>query len=445
MPVQAPPARSGSGDFHFHVYDYGDSAPFKLSPGQPARQKQRFYSLSQDLGALSAYGQSVGVPNIRLHSGGKPLAYSDTSRAKLSTMVLSFGKSDAPAVLITGGIHAREWIAHEVTYLIAEYLIRGYGQPPSDSQARIRALVNSRQIHIAPMLNPVGNSYTVFTPGAARNWRKNRVPLPASKDAWLKLITHQQPRTQASVANTPFSNVRYDSVLEMLDYTVPVYRRPGELAPGEVEGDLADGQYGVDLDRNFPTTTWGHETRRASQDEYMNQRLPASDVYFGPRALSEAEAATVAEYAAKLPAARLVAIDYHSYGRFILFPGETTDAGWLDPADRWLGTVMQLLTDSPYGPPYELGTPSERVGYSATGTIDSYLVQALHARAYTIELDGPDFSIPDTEIQKVFETSIRGVLAAIAAGHQDETAMTAALQEFSRWRVYGRGNRLPAG
>jgi hypothetical protein len=140
-----------------------------------------------------------------------------------------------------------------------------------------------------------------------------------------------------------------------------------------------------------------------------------------------------------------VALDYPSNGRFILSPGETTDSGWLNSGDEWLGSVMQLLTDGPYGAPYEVGTPVKRVGYSATGAIDSYLVWSRLARAYTIELDGPDFSIPETQIQKVFETGIRGVLVAIAAGHQDEAAMTKALEEFSGWRVYGRGNRLPAG
>lgn len=448
MPPAAPPTRKGTGDYHFHVFDYVGSRRFTLSPGQPAQAKQRFYSLLEDLRGLRDYGEFTGVPNISLSLPGGVLGAGEDNAASPRTLVLSFGnragKRDAPAMLITGGIHAREWIGAEMAYLIAEYLILNYSQKPSKDQATIRDLVDSRQIHIAPMLNPAGNNYTVFTPGqAARNWRKNRRQLPADKDGWLKLLTYTPPGAQAAVPNRPFKGFRYNDVLDTLSYTVPVYLSPGEIGPGEVEGDLAFGVHGVDPDRNFPTPAWGHETKWATKDDYLGQRLPAADVYFGPRALSEGEAANIAAHAAGLPS-RLVAIDYHSYGRIILFPGETADSGRLDSGDRWLGEVLRLLTHGPYGADYGLGTPAELVSYSATGAIDTYLAGAKIARSYTIELDNTSsFSLPETEIRNVFETNIRGVLAALSAGREDEEAMTAALQQFTRWRVYGRGNRLP--
>jgi hypothetical protein len=452
MPPVAPPTRSSEKDFHYHVYDYTGSRRFRLSQGQPTRQGQAFYSLLADLHGLVVYGQSVGVPNVKLSLAGVELKATDGNVLNPRTLVLSLGnrdnKKDAPAALITGGIHAREWIAHEVAYLIAEYLILGYGRKPSPYQARIRDLVDSRQIHIAPMLNPAGNSYTVFsTDEKARDWRKNRRALPADEAGWRHLLMHTPPGATAPVPNRPFKNIHYDDALDQLQYSVPVYVPGKESSPDTAEeatGGLDYGQHGVDLDRNFPTAAWGWETTYVDSGSYTGQRLPAGDTYFGPSPLSEGESANLAEHAANLPA-RLVAIDFHSYGRAILLPGEYVDAGKVDADDRWLGEVLQFLTSSPYGPVYRLGTPPELVNYSATGAIDSYLSWFRIARAYTIELDGTGFSLPETEIQKVFETNIRGVLAAIAAGQQDEQGITSAWQEFYRWRVFGRGNQLPKG
>ncbi len=81
--------------------------------------------------------------------------------------------SDNPAaqenetrVVFLGGHHAREWIAVEVPYLIAQHLLREYGSNP-----QVTALVDHAEIWIVPMVNPDGHQYSVTS---QRLWRKNR-------------------------------------------------------------------------------------------------------------------------------------------------------------------------------------------------------------------------------------------------------------------------------
>lgn len=69
-------------------------------------------------------------------------------------------------VLFMGCHHAREVISPEMPYLFAEYLLDNYGVDPD-----ITALVDDREIWIAPMINPDGHQYVV---DGETFWRKNR-------------------------------------------------------------------------------------------------------------------------------------------------------------------------------------------------------------------------------------------------------------------------------
>ena len=71
-------------------------------------------------------------------------------------------------VLFVGNHHAREFMSVEVPLFVARTLLERYAQ-----SARIRALVDTREIWIVPILNPDGHVYqseTQMRPG----WRKNR-------------------------------------------------------------------------------------------------------------------------------------------------------------------------------------------------------------------------------------------------------------------------------
>ena len=74
-----------------------------------------------------------------------------------------------PAVIFMGGHHAREHLSVEMPLMFAQYLVDQYraGNP------RITGLINSRDIHIIPVVNPDGMEYDIKD-DTYKMWRKNR-------------------------------------------------------------------------------------------------------------------------------------------------------------------------------------------------------------------------------------------------------------------------------
>jgi hypothetical protein len=72
----------------------------------------------------------------------------------------------APAMLINGTQHAREWIATAVAACIADRLLDGYDRDPA-----VRDFVDHTQLWVVPVVNPDGYQYTW---SSDRYWRKNR-------------------------------------------------------------------------------------------------------------------------------------------------------------------------------------------------------------------------------------------------------------------------------
>lgn len=75
-----------------------------------------------------------------------------------------------PEVLFTHGQHAREHLAVEQGIYILKELTSKYA-----TDARVRSIVDSRELTIVYSLNPDGKEYDVAT-GSYRSWRKNRQP-----------------------------------------------------------------------------------------------------------------------------------------------------------------------------------------------------------------------------------------------------------------------------
>lgn len=74
-----------------------------------------------------------------------------------------------PAAIYMGGHHAREHLSVELPLMWAQYLIEQYRAQNS----RIVSLINSRDIHIIPTVNPDGMEYDIKD-GTYKMWRKNR-------------------------------------------------------------------------------------------------------------------------------------------------------------------------------------------------------------------------------------------------------------------------------
>lgn len=441
MPPTPPPVRTTNNHYHFHTYDFAGAQPWGLSGAVATSNNWQFYSMVADLTGLSRYGQHLGVPNIaRTHVGG--FTVNGTANVR-ETLMLSFGNlgsvAGRPTVVITGGIHAREWIASEIAYLIAEYLIKNYPAghgPLTRYQKQLKKLVDTRNIHIIPMINPDGNHWTVF--GAnARMWRKNCRPLPLTPAAWVA----------APLAAPPFQNVQAPPGASA-QYDVPDYDGARHVPPGQAQyqtRQLANGRVGVDLNRNMAARAWGYDTPGGSGNYHCWD--PSDDQYFGPRPGSEAETANVQTALAYVAHSGIAtSIDYHSYGCFILYPTETSYNAPIGPDYTALGKALNDLI-----PDYSLGSPKELVGYDATGSVADYAAQRHQARAFTIELDpdteNPGFELPEDRIRRVFEKNICAALVAIAAPPRSsryrKRAISQSLQQFLDWDVTTRGNQLP--
>ncbi len=77
--------------------------------------------------------------------------------------------SQLPAMLLTGGHHAREHVSVEVPLMFADRLLSLFDQ--GDAQA-VR-LIGSRDIQIVPLVNPDGAEWDIQR-GIYKMWRKNR-------------------------------------------------------------------------------------------------------------------------------------------------------------------------------------------------------------------------------------------------------------------------------
>jgi hypothetical protein len=451
MPPAHPPVRPGQAPFRFHTYDYPGSQRWTQSNAIATASNMQFYSLLQDMTGLEQEGLARQVPNIVLNRLGPTLGGN-----RLLELSFGSGSPNAPAVVITGGIHAREWIAAEFVYLLAEYLIMHYTTAPANGYQRsIRRIVDARRIRIIPMLNPDGNLYTVFTAGG-RMWRKNRFALPVTAAAWVAMLA------PAGAPNPPFDNVGGPAG-NLAQYDVPNYDPDNGVPPHAAvmeTRDLGLGQFGVDLNRNYDTTAWGYAAERTKNGVTGRTGYdPSTELYFGPSAGSEAETAAVQAELAAIDPGIATSIDYHAYGKLILYPSEAYNAGRVSSDYRKLGQSLRQLVHSDGTLDYDLGTPRQLLGYDATGSIIDHAAEHYQVRAFTIELDPSlgsqktdGFELKQGQIGAVFEKNIRGALAALAAPRRPHSKygsylkkqrMDQTTQALLNWDVYGRGNQLP--
>lgn len=110
---------------------------------------------------------------------GKSYAGRDIVAIKISDNVAT--DEAEPEVLFTHHQHAREHLTVEM----ALYLLRELGDDYG-TDARIKKMVDEREIWIVPDLNPDGGEYDIAT-GSYRSWRKNRQPNSGSSNVGTDL------------------------------------------------------------------------------------------------------------------------------------------------------------------------------------------------------------------------------------------------------------------
>lgn len=74
-----------------------------------------------------------------------------------------------PAAIFMGGHHAREHLSVEMPLKLVQYLINQY----REGNPKVVNLINSRDVHIIPVVNPDGMEYDIKD-GSYKMWRKNR-------------------------------------------------------------------------------------------------------------------------------------------------------------------------------------------------------------------------------------------------------------------------------
>ncbi len=354
-----------------------------------------FYSLERDLAQLRRDASAKGilsandVADIGTTNGPNP--------KKMLSLVIggNLAPGTAPKVLIVGCHHAREWISVEVPYLLAEYLVSKYdpspGVPPNDTAApgtvngqaqRIKHLVGNRELWFVPMLNAEGHDHTIRT---SRKWRPNR-------------FTNAFPAGATITAPQLGGGTR--------TITVP----PGTSCTG------------VDVNRNYNTSTWGQETTDAGRLTTSRDPKDQGDdssfggqIFCGMSGESEKETAAIA---ALIRAQNFKSvISYHNFSEVILAP----DATFTDAFTKTVGEGMKDLM-AERGITY--GFESAAGLYPTTGdTLDYYIEKVPGKRpSYTIEVSPPQapangdhiFSgLPESEIRRVFQQNLAAALAAI--------------------------------
>lgn len=254
-------------------------------------------------------------------------------------------KENEQRVLFIGTHHAREWISSEVPRLLADHLVKSY-----DSDARVKTLIDNVEIWIVAVLNPDGHTFSWVEDQDGedihRQWRKNR-------------------------------------------------RDNGLLC------DLFENGRGVDLNRNYGSSTWGGTG---------SSGLCFEDTYRGPDPFSEPETQAIRNLMTDIPFNAV--LSYHSYSQLILYPwgytsdpiAETSDWIYMEEAAREMESLIESVHQMDYTP-MQSGNLYRK---HAPGVLTDWTYERFGIPSFTIELRPCKgclygFELPEEQIQPTWE------------------------------------------
>jgi len=144
------------------IIDVNRNAPVVPQQPRSARYTHNWTSYSRMSVIYEFINElATNFPNlVTVSSIGKSYEGRDMPLVKIST-----GGSGKNAIVIDGGIHAREWISPAVVTWIISELVENYAAHPD--------LVDNVDWYIMPVINPDGYE---FSHTNSRLWRKNRRP-----------------------------------------------------------------------------------------------------------------------------------------------------------------------------------------------------------------------------------------------------------------------------
>lgn len=282
----------------------------------------------------------------------------------------AFGQSGQPAVLHSGGIHAREWASQEAVAHVIETLAAGL-----DGRGIPRYLADHLHLLFVPVLNP---------------------------DALLATQNHpDQTRVEedpAGVADTPRDGRM---------------RRKNLRDSDGVLDSAADALFGVDLNRNIGPY-WARSAQSSAD--------PRSIVHHGGSEGSEPETAMLKAAAALAGADKLrLYIDTHSFGRVWIHNNTANDR---------LNLLTRELADTIRGVPNEAYARQAADFDQGIGATDEFFGYEVQVPAYTLEIEprsslaeygGEHFShsgfiLPEAEVPRMREEVF--LMSQLAYYHQ---------------------------
>jgi carboxypeptidase T len=158
--------------------------PSRVAPGQEGPQlafppqDSNYHDYNEMVSEINALVASKPAIARKL-SMGNSYEGRDMPVIKISDNVMT--DENEPEVLYNAHQHAREHLTVEMALYLLHQFLDLYG-----TDSRITNLVNSREIWIAPDMNPDGGEYDIAT-GSYRSWRKNRQPNAGSSNVGTDL------------------------------------------------------------------------------------------------------------------------------------------------------------------------------------------------------------------------------------------------------------------
>jgi len=125
-----------------------------------------FYEAWSDLGDLEARMESLAADHDTVER--IEIGTSHEGRTVWGLRIARHVEGDAPrpSMMVTGGVHAREWVAVHSALYVAERLATDDGLDPE-----VTEILDTQRVVVVPVVNPDGYRYTWTTD---RLWRKNR-------------------------------------------------------------------------------------------------------------------------------------------------------------------------------------------------------------------------------------------------------------------------------
>jgi carboxypeptidase T len=139
---------------------------FNMEASIDASRYTSYAQVVEQMRSLEANHSSLAT----LMSLGQSTEGRDVPMLRISARSIAQAESEAlPVVFYTGCHHAREHLSVEVPLKYARYLVEQYSK-----NADVKRLLDTREVYIAPIVNPDGHVFDYRDGTRGAMWRKNR-------------------------------------------------------------------------------------------------------------------------------------------------------------------------------------------------------------------------------------------------------------------------------